>query len=139
MELYWLAGTVIFAIIELMVPGLISIWFALAAGITIFFSMAVESMLYQGYFFVGLSAVLLAVTRKFCKKVLARRDGNVDRITGQIIKINGIDSNGNYTVYFDGKHWLGKSDEVLAVGDRAKILKIEGIKLVLAKLKENEN
>ena len=35
--------------------------------------------------------------------------------------------------YLDGKHWLGKSETLLNVGDKAKILKIEGIKLVLEK------
>ena len=73
MAVYWLAGAVFFAVVELIVPGLISIWFALAAAITIFFSMAVDSGLYQGYFFVILSAVLLASTRKFSKKMLEKK------------------------------------------------------------------
>lgn len=138
MELYWLAGAIIFTIIELMVPGLISVWFALAAGVTIFFSMVIDSVLYQGYFFIILSGILLAVTRKFCKQTLAKRDGNIDRIIGQIVEIKGIDTNGNYTIYLDGKHWLGKSDEILTVGDRGVVTKIEGIKLVLSKIKEEK-
>ena len=139
MELYWLAGAIVFTIIELMVPGLISVWFALGAGVTIFFSMVVESVLYQGYFFVILSGILLTVTRKFCKQTLAKRDGDVDRIIGQIVEIKGIDKNGNYTVYLDGKHWLGKSDEILSVGDKGVVTRIEGIKLVLDKTNEKTN
>ena len=132
----WLAGVVVFTIIELIVPGLISVWFALASGMTLFFSMMTDDLLYQGYFFVIMSTILLLVTRKYCRRALAKRDGDVDRITGRIVEIKGIDANGNYTIYFDGKHWLGKSDEVLAAGDRAEILRIEGIKLVLSKIRE---
>ncbi|MDU1911663.1 NfeD family protein [Fusobacterium sp.] len=134
MAVYWLAGAVFFTVVELIVPGLISIWFALAAAITIFFSIVVDNGLYQGYFFVILSAVLLASTRKFSKKMLERKDGNVDRITGSVVEIKGIDPNGNYEIYFDGKHWVGKSDEKLEIGDKVKILRIEGIKLVLEKI-----
>ncbi len=139
MAVYWLVGAVFFAVVELIVPGLISIWFALAAAITIFFSMAVDSGIYQGYFFVILSAVLLASTRKFSKKMLERKDGNVDRITGSVVEIKGIAPNGNYEIYFDGKHWVGKSDENLEVGDKVKILRIEGIKLVLEKIECENN
>ena len=51
------------------------------------------------------------------------------------MEIKDIDEKGNYILYLDGKHWLGKSEVPLNVGDKAKILKIEGIKLVL----EREN
>ena len=139
MAVYWLIGAVFFAVVELMVPGLISIWFALAAAITIFFSMAVESVLYQGYFFVILAAILLASTRKFSKKILEKKDGSVDRIVGSIVEVKGIGQNENYEIYFDGKHWLGKSDEELQIGDKVKILKIEGIKLVLKKLTDKND
>ena len=50
MEIVWLVGAIIFAVIEFIVPGLISIWFAISAVITIFFSMIVEKILYQGDF-----------------------------------------------------------------------------------------
>ena len=135
MEIVWLIGAVIFAVIEFIVPGLISIWFAISAVITIFFSMVVESILYQGYFFVALSILLLILTRKYCKKIRSQKNDKVDRITGTIVEIKDIDEKGNYILYLDGKHWLGKSEVPLNVGDKAKILKIEGIKLVL----EREN
>ena len=49
------------------------------------------------------------------------------------MRFKEIDERGNYIIYLDGKHWLGKSETLLNVGDKAKILKIEGIKLVLEK------
>ncbi|WP_294707123.1 NfeD family protein [uncultured Fusobacterium sp.] len=133
MEIVWLVGAIIFAVIEFIVPGLISIWFAISAVITIFFSMIVEKVLYQGYFFVVVSVLLLLITRKYCKKIRSQKNDKVDRITGTVVEIKEIDERGNYIIYLDGKHWLGKSETLLNVGDKAKILKIEGIKLVLEK------
>ena len=133
MEIVWLVGAIIFAVIEFIVPGLISIWFAISAVITIFFSMIVEKVLYQGYFFVVVSVLLLLITRNYCKKIRSQKNDKVDRITGTVVEIKEIDERGNYIIYLDGKHWLGKSETILNVGDKAKILKIEGIKLVLEK------
>lgn len=133
MEIVWLVGAIIFAVIEFIVPGLISIWFAISAVITIFFSMIVEKVLYQGYFFVVVSVLLLLITRNYCKKIRSQKNDKVDRITGTVVEIKEIDERGNYIIYLDGKHWLGKSETLLNVGDKAKILKIEGIKLVLEK------
>lgn len=133
MEIVWLVGAIIFAVIEFIVPGLVSIWFAISAVITIFFSMIVEKVLYQGYFFVVVSVLLLLITRNYCKKIRSQKNDKVDRITGTVVEIKEIDERGNYIIYLDGKHWLGKSETLLNVGDKAKILKIEGIKLVLEK------
>ena len=133
MEIIWLIGAIVFAVVEFIVPGLISIWFAISAFITIFFSIIVEKVLYQGYFFVVVSVLLLLITRKYCKKIRSQKNDKVDRITGTVVEIKDIDEKGNYIIYLDGKHWLGKSEAPLNVGDKAKILKIEGIKLVLEK------
>lgn len=133
MEIIWLVGAIIFAVIEFVVPGLISIWFAISAVITMFFSMVIDDTLYQGYFFIVVSIILLFLTRSYCRKIRSQKNDKVDRITGTIVEIKGIDERGNYIIHLDGKHWIGKSETLLNVGDRAKILKIEGIKLVLEK------
>lgn len=133
MEIVWLIGAIVFAVVEFIVPGLISIWFAISAVATMFFSMLVESILYRGYFFIIVSIVLLLLTRSYCKKIRSQKNDKVDRITGTIVEIKDIDEKGNYIIYLDGKHWLGKSETLLNIGDKAKILKIEGIKLVLEK------
>ena len=133
MEIIWLVGAIIFAVIEFIVPGLISIWFAISAVVTMFFSMIVDDILYQGYFFIVISLILLLLTRRYCKKIRNEKNDKVDRIINSVVEIKDIDKNGNYVIYFDGKHWLGKSDTTLNIGDKAKIIKIEGIKLILKK------
>jgi membrane protein implicated in regulation of membrane protease activity len=131
---YWLAGMIIFLIIEAIVPGLISIWCGIAAAITAIFAVYVKDIWYQIYFFLILSVILFIITRKFANNMFNKsknKDDTVDRINGSIVEIREIDSAGNYQVYLDGKIWTGISDKHFVVGDKVKVVGIKGIKLLL--------
>ena len=41
-----------------------------------------------------------------------------------------------YDIYLDGKNWTGRCDESLEVGEEAEVIGIEGIKLILKKIKK---
>ena len=130
----WLVLTIAFLIGELAAPGLICIWFALAAGILTLTARFIESPMNQFYFFIVLSFGFLAVTRPLSKKILAKRKYKIeDRIIGQLVVIERVLESGDYEVKLDGKHWKAICDTELSVGSRAKVLKIEGIKLILEK------
>ncbi|MDR3259783.1 MAG: NfeD family protein [Fusobacteriaceae bacterium] len=137
---YWLAGMIIFFIIEAIVPGLISVWCGIAAAITAIFAIYVKDIRYQVYFFSILSVILFIMTRKFSNNMLNKnKEDRVDRIKDSIIEIKGIDSVGNYQVYLDGKNWTGISDKKFAVGDKVKVIGIKGIKLLLDEINIYEN
>ncbi len=130
----WLALTVVFAVGEVMAPGLISIWFALSAGILTLVARFIESPLNQFYLFVTLSMAFLVVSRPLSKKLLGKRKYRLeDRIIGQIVVIEEVLDDGRYEVTLDGKHWKAVCQEKLEKGSRAKVLRIEGIKLILEK------
>lgn len=134
MESYiWFGLLVVFSLVEIAAPGLVSIWFAMSAGILTFVSkyLSVEN---QIYLFVGLSAVFLIVTRPLAKKMLSSRQYKIeDRILGQIVVIEKIFENGDCEVKLDGKYWKCKSSTTLEVGSRGKVTGIEGNKLILEK------
>lgn len=130
----WLALTIVFVIGELSAPGLVSIWFALAAGILTLAARFIESPLNQIYLFIALSTFFLIVTRPLSKRILSKREYKLeDRIIGQIVVIERVLKDGNYEVKLDGKHWKAICQEELSEGSRAKVLRIEGIKLILEK------
>lgn len=130
----WLALTIIFAVGEIMAPGLISIWFALAAGILTLTARFIESPLNQIYIFIALSAFFLIITRPLSKRLLSKREYKLeDRIIGQIVVVERVLEDGNYEVKLDGKYWKAICQEGLSEGSRAKVLRIEGIKLILEK------
>ena len=130
----WLALTIVFLIGELAAPGLICIWFALAAGILTLTARFIEIPMNQFYLFIVLSFVFLAVTRPLSKKILSKRKYRIeDRIIGQQVVIERVLETGEYEVKLDGKHWKAMCEKDLGAGSRAKVLKIEGIKLILEK------
>lgn len=134
MEYVWFVLTIVFAVGEVAAPGLISIWFALSAGILTLTSKFIVDPMNQFYLFVVLSLGFLAVTRPLSKKILSKRNYRLeDRIIGQVVVIEKVLDDGRYEVTLDGKHWKAVCSEKLEEGSRGKVLRIEGIKLILEK------
>ncbi len=134
--LIWLGAAVVFFIIEAAVPGLVSLWFGIAAAITMIVSPFIKSIKYEFYFFIILSAIIFFLTRKISKSWKTRKKDRVDRIRGSIVEIKSINDKGFYEIYLDGKNWSGKSSEDLEVGEKAEVIGIEGIRLILKKIEK---
>lgn len=135
--LMWLAAAVIFFVVEAVIPGLISLWFGIAAVITMMCSPFIEDILYEFYLFTVLSGIIFFLTRKICRKWKKNKKDTVDRIRGSIVTVRGINDKGQYDIYLDGKNWTGRCDESLEVGEEAEVIGIEGIKLVLKKINKD--
>ena len=52
---FWLILTIVFSVIEFMGPALVSVWFAFAAAITIFVSLAFDNLKVEITFFAAIS------------------------------------------------------------------------------------
>lgn len=132
--LMWLAAAIIFFVIEAVIPGLISLWFGIAAVITMMCSPFIRDILYEFYLFIVLSGVIFFLTRKICRKWKKTKKDTVDRIRGSIVTVRGMNDKEQYDIYLDGKNWTGRCDESLEVGEEAEVIGIEGIKLILKKI-----
>ena len=64
--LVWFAAAVIFFVIEAVIPGLVSLWFGIAAVITMICSPFMKNILYEFYLFIVLSGIIFFLTRKIC-------------------------------------------------------------------------
>lgn len=132
--LLWFIIGIVFLVIEFLTFGLISIWFALGAFLTmIFYESSLEN---QFYIFVGASLLFLLLIRKLTLKRFKGNSKELNRIEGKIVKIEKVEIRGSdhfYTVYLDGKIWEGISKRTFNVGDEAVVEKIMGNKLVLTK------
>lgn len=131
---WWLGIGIVFFIIEAIIPGLISIWFGIAAMITMIISTFIDNIFYQFYIFIILSGIIFVITKNISKKWRERKKENLDRIRGQIVEIRSIKNNGDYEIYLDGKNWIGKSSKSFEVGEKVRVTRIEGIKLILEKV-----
>ncbi len=140
MSLVWLVIAIVFAVAELMTASLTLIWFSIAAIILIFVSKIVESIIVQTIIFGIISTVLLVVaTKKFIKQ-----DENYKYNTNlqAIINEKGfikeeINPQKVGIVSLGGEDWSAISidNETILKGEHVRVLKIEGVKLVVEKIK----
>ena len=142
---FWLAAMIIFLIVEGIVPGLVSIWFAggaLAALIVSFFKVPGWVCIVV---FVLASLLLLLLTRPLVKKHVNSKSipTNLDVIIGkECIVTEQIDNiKGTGAVVAGGKTWTARSysdDVVIEPETRACVKSIEGVKAVVKPVHKEE-
>ena len=138
-EIFWIAAIIIFSVAEALTAGLVSIWFA-GGALGGLITAALGAELYvQLLVFVIVSAVLVAVFRKVAVRSI-KKDGektNYDRIIGQEVIISQtVDNSKNVgNALVNDVEWKVKSEdgEIIHSGEKVKVKKIEGVKLIVKK------
>ena len=144
MTVVWLTATIALLIVEAMVPGLVSIWFALGALAAMISSMLSAPLWLQvGWFFL-VSIVSLALTRPIARKYVNGRavHTNADMAIGQdCVVTEEIDNvRGTGAVSVGGKIWttrLADPNGRAGKGAVLRVVRIEGVKLIVEEKHEN--
>ena len=129
------------AILEIIIPGLVTIWFALSALIVMFLSNFIRDSLTQFLIFAVLSIIFLIFTRPVLRKYIElQRKTNFDSsMKGMDVKIERVvdarKAEKEYEVKFKGSIWTGVSEEMLSSGEVVKIKGFRGNKIILEKNK----
>ena len=139
--LFWaiLSGTA--AVLEIIIPGLVTIWFALSALIVMFLSNFIGDSLIQFLIFAVLSIIFLIFTRPVLRKYIElQRKTNFDSsMKGMDVKVERVvdarKAEKEYEVKFKGSIWTGVSEEMLSSGEVVKIKGFRGNKIILEKNK----
>ena len=135
---FWLILTIVFSVIEFMGPALVSVWFAFAAAITIFVSLAFDNLKVEITFFTIISILAIIFIRPFAKKILSKKKDNFDAeiIDTSIVIKKVVDTNKEEKVYdvsYKGSIWTALSNEIFEVGDIPVILSFKGNKIIIKK------
>ena len=135
---FWLILTIVFSVIEFMGPALVSVWFAFAAAITIFVSLAFDNLKVEITFFTIISILAIMFIRPFAKKILSKKKDNFDAeiIDTSIVIKKVVDTNKEEKVYdvsYKGSIWTALSNETFEVGDIPVILSFKGNKIIIKK------
>lgn len=139
--LFWAILSGIMAILEIIIPGLVTIWFALSALIVMFLSNFIRDSLTQFLIFAVLSIIFLIFTRPVLRKYIElQRKTNFDSsMKGMDVKIERVvdarKAEKEYEVKFKGSIWTGVSEEMLSSGEVVKIKGFRGNKIILEKNK----
>ncbi len=139
MSLTWMIIFIVLVILELMTVNLVSIWFAIGSLAAFILSFWVESVSWQIAIFVGVSFVTLLLTKGFVSKIRGGKieATNLDRVIGKIgVVTEEITKLEPGEVKIDGKRWSAISSKKIKVGSKVEILSIDGVKLNVKEVKE---
>lgn len=138
----WLIVMVVAIGAEAASLGLTSIWFAFGALAAWLVSLAVGSFMIQITVFLLVSLALLIGIRPFAVKGLkiGRHRTNADALIGQqgfvLKQIEPLSRTGQIKV--NSQIWTAVSDATLAVGEKVRVLEIQGVKLVVKRAEKEE-
>lgn len=137
---FWLVVMVVLLAVEAAVPGLVSIWFAIGALAALLSSLLGAPLWLQLLWFVIVSVLSLWLTRPLVKKYVNARvqPTNADSLIGKdCVVTEEIDNiRGLGAVKVRGQVWSARMEDEAekgAIGDIVKVIKIEGVKLIVKK------
>jgi len=143
MPILWLIAMVVLLIIEAIVPGLISIWFALGALAALLAALLHAPLWLQIVWFLVVSIAALILTRPLAKKYVNSRvqPTNADMLVGKecVVKERVDNLHETGTVSVAGKIWTARTaDEALTLekDSLARVLRIDGVKLIVEPLQK---
>lgn len=137
----WLGLTIVFAILEGATAQLTTVWFAVGSIAAFILAVCgVKSITVQIIVFVAVSMVAVIATRPLVKKIMHKKiqPTNADRNVGETgivtSDINNLEGKGEVSVR--GTVWTARSidDAVIPKGTTVRVLKIEGVKLIVENL-----
>lgn len=129
----WLLVIIVLSIIEASTANLVCIWYIVSAILTLIVSLFIDNTLIEFAIFVLLGTILLLSTKNLIKnKLVSKEKTNLDRIIGMRgVVTEDIEDLVIGEVLVDGKKWSAISDSPIKKGEKVKIVKIEGVKLVV--------
>ena len=137
----WLIVFVALSFFELTTVNLVSIWFAIGSLASFVTSLLVEEPTIQIAVFVIVSFISLVCTKSIVKKLRTREiiPTNLDRVIGKIgVVTEEITKLEPGEVKGDGKRWSATSRKKINVGSKVEILSIDGVKLSVSEVKEED-
>lgn len=135
----WAVATIVFLVVEAIVPGLTSIWFALGSICSLIAALLNAPYWLQIIWFIVISIGTLILTRPLAKKFVNGKvqATNADRNIGMRCvvteRIDNLAQTG--AVLCDGKIWTARSctdDETMEVGEIVIAKEITGVRLIVS-------
>ena len=141
MTQFWFITFLILLFIELITVNLVTIWFAIGSLGALITASITDMVVIQIIVFIILSVVSLIVTKPIVKKIRTRKitPTNLDRVIGKIGTVTKKITKDSYgEVKVEGSIWTAKANKEIREKSQVKVLKIEGVKLLVEEIKEEK-
>lgn len=135
--MFWAIVTVTMAILEIIIPGLVTIWFACAGLVLVLISEIVKNSTVEFFIFSVISLLLVVFTRPALKKWLETKKVRAYEGEGSETVIENVTEDGKYEVRFKGILWTAVSPYIFVKGEKVIIDGFEGNKIILKKKEDD--
>ena len=133
----WLAVAVIAIVVEVIVPGLVAIWFVPSALVAMLLSFISVPVGIQIVAFLVASVVFIFLSRKFISIKGQKNKTNIDAVVGErCIVTERIDNiHGTGKVKLNGMDWTARTHDetIYEVDEIVFVDRVEGVKLIVKK------
>lgn len=141
----WLIAAALLAAIEVMTTSFFMLWFAIGAVAAGVAALVGAELAIQGSVFVLVSLLLVLFTRPLISKFVKLKDDdaktNLEGLPGRnCVALEDFNRGlGNHgLVKLGGDIWsaISINDQIITKGDQLKVVRVEGVKLIVEKNKE---
>ena len=141
----WLIAAGVFFVSEIATEGFLICWLGVGALLAMLTSFICNNIFIQTLVFVVSSVLLILLTKplvnkymKNSKTVITNSNALIDKTGIVTIAIDSLEATGQVKV--NGEIWSAKSEEntIIEKDTKVKILKIDGVKLVVAPIKTEQ-
>lgn len=137
----WLIAAGMFLVGEIITVGFLIFWLGIGALLAMLVSFVTDSIIIQITTFVISSIILILFTKPLAKRITKSDNATTNSFsliskTGIVLsKINNLDGNG--LVKVNGEIWSARSENnsIIEEGTYIKVLKIDGVKLIVEPIK----
>ena len=141
--LIWMIIAALFVVGEIFTAGFFLLWFGIAAAVAGVLALFGLGAGWQLGAFLAVSVVLFLVSRPFAEKLMKKQPPGIgaDRFIGKrglvLEEVNNSENTGR--VRLDKEEWRADScsDEVIPVGRRVEVFRLDGTHLVVKEIKED--
>ena len=134
--MFWAIVTVTMAILEIIIPGLVTIWFACAGLVLVLISEMVKNSTAEFFVFAVTALLLVIFTRPALKRWIEVRKKAYEGEGSETV-IENITEEGKYEVKFKGVLWTAISPYIFVKGEKVIIDGFEGNKIILRKKEDD--
>jgi len=134
--MFWAIVTVTMAILEIIIPGLVTIWFACAGLVLVLISEMIKNSTVEFFIFAVTALLLVIFTRPALKRWIEVRKKAYEGEGSETV-IENITKDGKYEVKFKGVLWTAISPYIFVKGEKVIIDGFEGNKIILKKKEDD--
>ena len=141
---YWIILAIVFAVGEVFTAGFFLLWFGVGAAIAAVVSLTFPQLWLQIVAFLSTSFILVIFSRQIVSKTYRKppKQISVDSVIGKEGVVTKDIGTGEEAGKIKVESWTwratSKNGEPIKRGEIAKVLKVEGTKVIVEKVKEKE-